>query len=138
MQVHSIHGRARHDHVRAALLENALEAHAHVERGLSLRHADRIDCAARRMPWVDGDGSAGEGTRRDVCTAACEIGESAFALLWEPDGKLLPREGNFFEMFNQHADNVASLSVAIGSQLIIRTSESFLRNLMMSGVALVS
>jgi diguanylate cyclase (GGDEF)-like protein len=28
--------------------------------------------------------STGEGTRRDVCAAACELGDSAFALLWEP------------------------------------------------------
>ncbi|MEA2451054.1 MAG: hypothetical protein QOG63_2986 [Thermoleophilaceae bacterium] len=31
--------------------------------------------------------SSGGGTRRDVCAAACEIGDAAFALLWEPDGE---------------------------------------------------
>ena len=31
--------------------------------------------------------SSGGGTRRDVCTAACEIGDAEFALLWEPDGE---------------------------------------------------
>jgi diguanylate cyclase (GGDEF)-like protein len=40
----------------------------------------RVADVARRL-------STGEGTRRDVCAAACEIGDSAFALLWEPDSK---------------------------------------------------
>jgi diguanylate cyclase (GGDEF)-like protein len=40
----------------------------------------RVADVARRL-------STGEGTRRDVCLAACEIGNSAWALLWEPDAK---------------------------------------------------
>jgi diguanylate cyclase (GGDEF)-like protein len=39
----------------------------------------RVADLARRL-------SSGEGTRRDVCAAACEIGDSAFALLWESEG----------------------------------------------------
>ena len=31
--------------------------------------------------------STGEGTRRDVCAAACELGGAAWAVLWEPDVK---------------------------------------------------
>src|SRR4051794_35663133 len=31
--------------------------------------------------------STGEGTRRDVCAAACQIGGAAWAVLWEPDSK---------------------------------------------------
>jgi diguanylate cyclase (GGDEF)-like protein len=44
----------------------------------------RIADVARRL-------STGEGTRRDVCAAACEIGAAAWAVLWEPDssGRLL-------------------------------------------------
>lgn len=43
------------------------------------REVARVAEVARRL-------STGEGTRRDVCAAACEIGDSAFALLWEPNG----------------------------------------------------
>jgi diguanylate cyclase (GGDEF)-like protein len=39
----------------------------------------RVADVARRL-------STGEGTRRDVCAAACEIGDAAWAVLWEPDG----------------------------------------------------
>lgn len=39
----------------------------------------RVAEVARRL-------STGEGTRRDVCAAACEIGDAAWAVLWEPDG----------------------------------------------------
>jgi diguanylate cyclase (GGDEF)-like protein len=47
------------------------------------REIARVAEVARRL-------STGEGTRRDVCAAACEIGGSAVAVLWEPgeDGKL--------------------------------------------------
>ena len=41
------------------------------------REIARVAEVARRL-------STGEGTRRDVCAAACEIGNSSFALLWEP------------------------------------------------------
>ena len=41
------------------------------------REIARIAEVARRL-------STGDGTRRDVCGAACEIGNSSFALLWEP------------------------------------------------------
>jgi diguanylate cyclase (GGDEF)-like protein len=40
----------------------------------------RVADVARRL-------STGEGTRRDVCAAACEVGGAAWAALWEPDGK---------------------------------------------------
>ena len=42
------------------------------------REIARVAEVARRL-------STGDGTRRDVCSAACEIGNSAFALLWEPN-----------------------------------------------------
>ncbi len=42
------------------------------------REIARIAEVARRL-------STGDGTRRDVCGAACEIGNSSFALLWEPN-----------------------------------------------------
>ena len=47
------------------------------------REVARVAEVARRL-------STGDGTRRDVCSAACEIGDSSFALLWEPnaDGRL--------------------------------------------------
>jgi diguanylate cyclase (GGDEF)-like protein len=44
------------------------------------REIGRVADLARRL-------STGEGTRRDVCTAACEVGDSAWSLLWEPDAK---------------------------------------------------
>jgi diguanylate cyclase (GGDEF)-like protein len=44
------------------------------------REIGRVADVARRL-------STGEGTRRDVCSAACEIGDAAWAVLWEPDGK---------------------------------------------------
>ena len=37
-------------------------------------------------------------------------------------GKLLPREGNFFEMFNQHADKIVEAARAF-SQLVATTSQ---------------
>jgi diguanylate cyclase (GGDEF)-like protein len=40
----------------------------------------RVADVARRL-------STGEGTRRDVCAAACEIGDAAWSVLWEPDGR---------------------------------------------------
>ena len=48
--------------------------------------ARRNEREISRMADVARQLSSGEGTRRDVCAAACEIGDSAFALLWEPDG----------------------------------------------------
>ena len=44
----------------------------------SQREIARVAAVARRL-------STGDGTRRDVCVAACEIGDSAFAILWEPN-----------------------------------------------------
>jgi diguanylate cyclase (GGDEF)-like protein len=44
----------------------------------SRREVARVAEVARRL-------STGDGTRRDVCVAACEIGDSAFAMLWEPN-----------------------------------------------------
>jgi hypothetical protein len=37
-------------------------------------------------------------------------------------GKLLPREGNFFEMFNQHADKIVEAARAF-SQLVANYSD---------------
>ena len=42
------------------------------------REVARVAEVARRL-------STGDGTRRDVCGAACQIGDSSFALLWEPN-----------------------------------------------------
>src|SRR3954447_6550941 len=39
-----------------------------------------------RVGGVAGRVSSGEGPRRDVCAAACEVGDATFALLWEPAG----------------------------------------------------
>jgi diguanylate cyclase (GGDEF)-like protein len=44
----------------------------------SEREISRVAEVARRL-------STGDGTRRDVCVAACEIGDSSFAMLWEPN-----------------------------------------------------
>src|SRR4029450_4494719 len=41
-------------------------------------------------------------------------------------GKLLPREGNFFEMFNQHADRIVEAARAF-SQLVANYSDAHLR-----------
>ena len=41
-------------------------------------------------------------------------------------GKLLPREGNFFEMFNQHADRIVDAAHAF-SQLVANYSDPHLR-----------
>lgn len=41
-------------------------------------------------------------------------------------GKLLPREGNFFEMFNQHADHIVEAAHAF-SQLVANYSDVHLR-----------
>jgi hypothetical protein len=41
-------------------------------------------------------------------------------------GKLLPREGNFFEMFNQHADRIVEAARAF-SQLVANYSDPHLR-----------
>lgn len=41
-------------------------------------------------------------------------------------GKLLPREGNFFEMFNQHADRIVEAAHAF-SQLVANYSDPHLR-----------
>lgn len=41
-------------------------------------------------------------------------------------GKLLPREGNFFEMFNQHAERVIEAALAF-SQLVANYNEPHLR-----------
>ncbi|CAB5696198.1 Phosphate transport regulator (distant homolog of PhoU) [Delftia tsuruhatensis] len=41
-------------------------------------------------------------------------------------GKLLPREGNFFEMFNQHADRIVEAAHAF-SQLVANYNDSHLR-----------
>src|SRR3954447_8349497 len=43
------------------------------------REVARVADVARRLSSV-------EGTRRDVCAAACEVGDATFALLWEPAG----------------------------------------------------
>ena len=43
----------------------------------SEREIARVAEVARRL-------SSGDGTRRDVCVAACDIGAAGFALLWEP------------------------------------------------------
>ena len=42
-------------------------------------------------------------------------------------GKLLPREGNFFEMFNQHADRIVEAARAF-SQLVANYSDPHLRD----------
>jgi diguanylate cyclase (GGDEF)-like protein len=42
------------------------------------REVARVAEVARRL-------STGDGTRRDVCVAACQIGDSSFSLLWEPN-----------------------------------------------------
>ncbi len=42
-------------------------------------------------------------------------------------GKLLPREGNFFEMFNQHADRIVDASHAF-SQLVANYNDLHLRD----------
>ncbi|NMM75507.1 phosphate transport regulator [Acidovorax sp. SRB_14] len=42
-------------------------------------------------------------------------------------GKLLPREGNFFEMFNQHADRIVDASHAF-SQLVANYNDPHLRD----------
>ena len=42
-------------------------------------------------------------------------------------GKLLPREGNFFEMFNQHADRIVEAARAF-SQLVANYSDTHLRD----------
>src|SRR4051812_31378649 len=55
-----------------------IAAHADAARQRE-REVERVADVARRLSSV-------EGTRRDVCTAACEVGDSAFALLWEPAG----------------------------------------------------
>src|SRR5260221_725507 len=41
-------------------------------------------------------------------------------------GKLLPREGNFFEMFNQHADRIVDAAHAF-SQLVANYNDPHLR-----------
>jgi uncharacterized protein Yka (UPF0111/DUF47 family) len=41
-------------------------------------------------------------------------------------GKLLPREGNFFEMFNQHADRIVEAAHAF-SQLVANYNDPHLR-----------
>ncbi len=41
-------------------------------------------------------------------------------------GKLLPREGNFFDMFNQHADRIVEAAYAF-SQLVINYNDLHLR-----------
>nr|WP_315190075.1 DUF47 domain-containing protein [uncultured Albidiferax sp.] len=41
-------------------------------------------------------------------------------------GKLLPREGNFFEMFNQHADRIVEAARAF-SQLVANYGDPYLR-----------
>ena len=41
-------------------------------------------------------------------------------------GKLLPREGNFFEMFNQHADRIVEAAHAF-SKLVANYSDLDLR-----------
>ena len=41
-------------------------------------------------------------------------------------GKLLPREGNFFEMFNQHADRIVEAAQAF-SKLVANYSDADLR-----------
>ncbi len=41
-------------------------------------------------------------------------------------GKLLPREGNFFEMFNQHADRIVETARAF-SQLVANYNDAHLR-----------
>jgi predicted phosphate transport protein (TIGR00153 family) len=41
-------------------------------------------------------------------------------------GKLLPREGNFFEMFNQHADRIVEAARAF-SQLVANSNDPHLR-----------
>ena len=41
-------------------------------------------------------------------------------------GKLLPREGNFFEMFNQHADRIVEAAQAF-SKLVANYSDLDLR-----------
>nr|WP_315203215.1 DUF47 domain-containing protein [uncultured Albidiferax sp.] len=41
-------------------------------------------------------------------------------------GKLLPREGNFFEMFNQHADRIVDAARAF-SQLVANYGDPYLR-----------
>ncbi len=41
-------------------------------------------------------------------------------------GKLMPREGNFFEMFNQHADRIVEAARAF-SQLVANYSDPHLR-----------
>jgi len=41
-------------------------------------------------------------------------------------GKLLPREGNFFEMFNQHADRIVEAARAF-SQLVANYNDPYLR-----------
>ena len=41
-------------------------------------------------------------------------------------GKLLPREGNFFEMFNQHADRIVEAAHAF-SQLVANYNDLHLR-----------
>ena len=42
-------------------------------------------------------------------------------------GKLLPREGNFFEMFNQHADRIVEAARAF-SQLVANYNDPHLRD----------
>jgi diguanylate cyclase (GGDEF)-like protein len=47
--------------------------------------ARRREVEIARVADVARQLSTGEGTRRDVCAAACDLGGSAFALLWERD-----------------------------------------------------
>ena len=42
-------------------------------------------------------------------------------------GKLLPKEGNFFELFNQHAEQIVKASHAF-SQLVAHYSDPLLRD----------
>jgi hypothetical protein len=42
-------------------------------------------------------------------------------------GKLMPREGNFFEMFNQHADRIVEAAHAF-SQLVVNYNDPHLRD----------
>jgi hypothetical protein len=41
-------------------------------------------------------------------------------------GKLLPKEGNFFELFNQHADRIVEAARAF-SNLVVNYSDDHLR-----------
>jgi uncharacterized protein Yka (UPF0111/DUF47 family) len=41
-------------------------------------------------------------------------------------GKLMPREGNFFELFNQHADRIVEAARAF-SQLVANYNDPHLR-----------